>query len=193
MPNFLPLLRTGKLLSSAVILIFLFALFNQRFRSPLDLSLIILYGYFVVIQFTTALTLLLHHVREISPLHVHSLYIALIFAIFFGLLLLILFSAPLVRIVNCCLYDISGFQGVTSDLSFDCSNFKCNEDIISIAIPVLIFGLCSLWTHQQIFNVQQYLAERKREIRDYNSLVQAPVLGVPPHAFSDPYDLDSLS
>jgi hypothetical protein len=193
MPNFLPVLRTGKFLSSVVILIFIFALFNQHFRSPLDYSLIILYGYFILIQITTALTLFLSHVRDISPFHVQTLYFALISATIIGLLLMILFSAPLVRIVNCCLYDISGFQDITSDISFDCSNFTCDESILSIAVPVFIFALCSLWTHQQIFNVHQYLSERKREISDYNSLIQAPILGASPHTFSDPYELDSVS
>jgi hypothetical protein len=192
MANFDPIVRTGKFLSSVVILIFIFALFNQHFRSPLDPSLIILYGYFVLIQFTTAITLFLHHVRDISDLHVQLIYFTLFLATIVGLLLMILFSAPLVRIVNCCVYTISAFEGITSDLTFDCSNLKCDENIIPIALPTLIFALCALWTHQQIFNVHQYLFQRKREIDDYNHIVQASAISIAPHVFSDPYDDSSI-
>lgn len=192
MANFDPILRNGKFLSAVVILIFVFALFNHQFRSPLDLSLLILYGYFLLIQFSTAVTLLLSRVHDISNLHVHVIYFALILSTIIGLLLLILFSAPLVRIVHCCIYTLSGFEGITSELPFDCSSLKCDENIIPIALPTLIFALCALWSHQQIFNVHQFLIQRNREIDDYNRIIEASVVSVAPHAFSDPYDESSI-
>lgn len=193
MPNFDPILQTGKFLSSVVILIFIFAIFNQHFRSPLDYSLIILYGYFVIIQITTAVTLLLYYVREVSKIHVNLIYFTLTISTFTGLLLMILFSASLVRIINCCVYPISGFQDITNDLTFNCPDLKCDENIIQIALPTLIFALCSLWSHQQIYNVNQYLLERKRELEEYNDILHAPTVAVGPHTFSDPYDLEVSS
>jgi hypothetical protein len=192
MANFDPVTQTGKFLSSVVILIFVFALFKQHFRSPLDPSLLLLYGYFVLIQLTTAITLSLHHIAEVSNIHIQLVYFTLILATVVGLLSMILFSAPLVRIVNCCVYSLSDFEGITSDLTFDCSNLTCDENIIPIALPTIIFALCALWTHQQVFNIQQYLFQRKREIEDYNNVVQASVVSIAPHAFSDPYEDASI-
>lgn len=190
MPNFNPINKTLKFLSSIIILSFIFILFHNNYRSPLNYSLLLFYGYFLLIQVTSLITLLLNYVRNITFIHICFVYSTLILSIIYGLILIILFSTSFTRIINCCILNIDDLKDITDEINFDCQNYQCNQDIIQIALPLLVFSLCTLWSHQQIHNIYRFIDDRKREIDNYNDLVNSVVVSAATHGYTDPYDIN---